>query len=109
MPKFADCISGANNAPTGGGYSILLASDTEILELYVAPKFTFTEIAPSLPQLFIYKEMGFDGPGYYWKDSTRSMKAFLELFGAKDKSLPKQVTDFQAQFEKFVEEFDIVE
>ena len=53
--------------------------------------------------------MGFDGPGYYWKDSTRSMKAFLELFGAKDKSLPKQVTDFQAQFEKFVEEFDIVE
>ena len=55
------------------------------------------------------KEMGFDGPGYYWKDSTRSMKAFLELFGAKDKSLPKQVTDFQAQFEKFVDEFDIVE
>lgn len=109
IPKFADCISGANNAPTGGGYSILLASDTEILELYVAPKFSFTEIAPSLPQLFIYKEMGFDGPGYYWKDSTRSMKAFLELFGAKDKSLPKQVTDFQAQFEKFVEEFDIVE
>ena len=54
------------------------------------------------------KEMGFDGPGYYWKDSTRSMKAFLELFGAKDKSLPKQVTDFQAQFEKFVEEFDTI-
>lgn len=109
IPKFADSIIGTNNAPTGGGYSILLASDTEIFEVYVYPKFTFTSIAPSLPQLFIYKEIGMDGPGYYWKDSSNSMKTFLDLFGAKDKSLPKEVTDFQAQFEKFVEEFNITE